>query len=60
MSQGVQKNAKKRIVFVPIPEVRCNTPFSQNKNFFKKDSMHQSEHVNRASHILKHLMLMIK
>ena len=24
--------------------------FSQNKNFFKKDSMHQSKHINRASH----------
>jgi len=38
----------------------CNTPFSQHKNFFKKNSMHQSKHVNRASHILKHLMLMNK
>jgi len=43
-----------------IPIHGCNTPFSQHKNFFKKNSMHQSKHINRASHILKHLLLMIK
>jgi len=37
-------------MFPSVAERLCNTPFSQHKNFFKKIIMHQSKHINRASH----------